>query len=141
MMKKEKFPSYMCVDVPQGAKKQAINVYRICKSGAIDRESFMNSYEEYCKRNDLDSLDLTDPGSYSLSCFEKKRDARRKLIFFTKKNPKAIASYGRTEPCCGPCQRTKERDAQKKDSHVDWWLYCDARPWEYFREVTFDEIK
>lgn len=135
------FPSYMKVEVPKGAKKQSIDVYRICKSGTVDQDSFMTTYEEYAQRDDLDSLDLTDPGSYSVSCYEKRKDARRKLMFFTKRHPKAIAAFGKTQPCCGPCQKTRERKPNRKDSHIDWWLYCDATPWMYFKEVTIDEQK
>ncbi len=135
------FPPYLGDKVPMEAKEQAIEVYRICKGGFVDKCSFLNTYEEYEQRGDLDRLDLTEPGAYSLSCYEKRRDARRKLMFFTKRNPKAIAACGTTEPRCGPCQRTRERIKTCKDSHVDWWLYCDATPWRYFKEVTLDEAK
>lgn len=135
------FPSYMTIDIPEGACEQSIEVYRICKTGAVEKESFLSSYEEYEQRNDLDSLDLNDPGSYSVSCYEKRRDARRKLMFFTKKEPRAIPAFGKTEPSCGPCQKTRERIKGKKDSHVDWWIYQNVAPWLYFKEVTFDDAK
>ena len=140
-MSNKVFPSYMTVDIPEGACEQTIDVYRICKTGTVEKGSFLSSYEEYEQRNDLDSLDLDDPGSYSVSGYEKRKDARRSLMFFTKKEPRAVPALGQTEPSCGPCQRTRERIKGKKGSHVDWWLYCDAKPWISFKEVTFDDVK
>lgn len=47
--------------------------------------------------------------------------------------PYTIA-IGRTEPRHGVVQRTKERK-KKSGSHVDWWLYKDARPYEEFKVI------
>ena len=35
----------------------------------------------------------------------------------------------------GLAQKTSERKEEKKDSHVDWWLFKDATPWIDFNEV------
>ena len=121
------------VCLPDGVREEELTVYRICKTGKVEPKSFLTSYEEYKNNGCLDMLDLCDVGSYSLSCFEKRRDARNKLIMFTKREPKAIASKGITSVTCGVIQRTKERK-KKKDSHVDWWLYENAKPWMYFEE-------
>lgn len=54
------------------------------------------------------------------------------------KVPYTIA-IGYTEPRHGVVQRTKERK-KVKSSHVDWWLYKDARPYEEFEIIdNFDE--
>lgn len=36
-----------------------------------------------------------------------------------------------TEPECGPCKKSEN----KNSSHVDWWIYKDSHPEEYFKEV------
>ena len=118
---------------PIEARAEEVEVYRICKTGEIDQASFLPSYIEYERNGCLDKLDLDDVGSYSLSCFSKIRDARNKLIFFTKREPKAIAAKGITSSDCGVIQRTRER-RKTRDSHIDWWLYENAKPWKYFKE-------
>ncbi|KHM51654.1 hypothetical protein NZ47_09295 [Anaerovibrio lipolyticus] len=133
------FPAYMknldIICPPVEAKKEKIEVYRICKTGKIEERSFLPTYIEYEEKGTLTFLDLNDVGAYSLSCYEKKRDARNKLIFFTKKTPKPIAAVGITSPDCGVVMRTKERK-RTRDSHVDWWLYENSTPWKYFREAN-----
>ena len=44
-------------------------------------------------------------------------------------------AIGETSPSCGKVQRTRERIKSRKDSHVDWWLYADDRPFEYFNMI------
>lgn len=130
------FPVFMKRHIqcpPNEARAEEVEVYRICKTGCIEQASFLPSYLEYEKNGCLDRLDLNDVGSYSLSCFAKARDARNKLIFFTKKEPRAIAAKGITSADCGVIQRTRERK-KTRDSHIDWWLYENAEPWKYFKE-------
>ena len=79
-------------------------------------------------------LNLEDVGSYGMSCFYKKKDAKNMLALFTKRNPRAIASKGITACECGPIQRTNERKKTSK-SHVDWWLYEGAKPHLFFEKV------
>ena len=48
-------------------------------------------------------------------------------------------AIGFTNPKHGLVQRTKERTG-KRTSHVDWWLYKDARPYEEFEIIAdFEE--
>lgn len=136
MLAKKVFPCYMQkIELPSEAREEELTVYRICKYGKIDEESFLSSYEEYEKHGRLADLDLKDVSSYSLSCWGKIRDARRSLAFFTKKEPRAIAARGITSVKCGIIQRTKERKGRNAKSHIDWWLYQGAKPYEYFQEV------
>ena len=77
-----------------------------------------------------------DPaGQYSLSSFEKPRDVKRYVgVMSDMKVPYQIA-IGETNPIHGVVQRTKER-TKKRTSHVDWWLYKDARPYEEFSLIA-----
>ncbi len=134
------FPQYMrTVALPDGAKEENADAYRICKTGKVEEDSFLTTYAEYQRQNNLDALDLSDVGSFGISCWEKKRDAKRSLTFFTKKHPIAIASKGITNVDSGVIQRTKERNGKNAKSHIDWWIYQDATPHIYFEEVSFDD--
>ena len=133
------FPEYFDrFKLPEGAREESIKVYRACRSGRCDKDSFMPSFEESgFVMNPLD--DPTDPGKYSLSTYEKPTHVKRyaKLIS-DMKVPYTIA-IGFTDPRHGICQRTRERK-KTKTSHVDWWLYKDARPYEEFEIIDdFDK--
>ena len=65
--------------------------------------------------------------------------AKELRIFFRGHQPCAILAKGVTDPVCGMCQKTKERTGTKS-SHVDWWLYADARPHIYFEEVQTEVV-
>lgn len=132
---KKKFPVGFPVDkLPPEAREENIEVYRICRTGAVEEKSFLPTY--------LDELSMTKENEgedkpidfYSLSTYEKPRDARNCLKFFRGKQPNAIAAKGVTSPTCGVVQRTKERIDTKK-SHVDWWLYDGAKPHIFFEAV------
>lgn len=128
--------------IPEGAKEENIEVYRLCLNGVIDREAFIGTYETiFIKKTNKNKdvpKDSTNPSHYSTSCFEKKKDARRKLICFTKYFPKVIMAKGITAKECGPCQRTKDRE-KINTSHIDWWIYENSHPEKYFLEVDNDE--
>lgn len=140
-MKKEKaqklFPLYMRhISLPDGAASEEAEVFRICKTGKVEKDSFLPTYEEYKMDDRIEELDLSNPGSYSLSVWEKKRDARRMHTFFSKKIPAVIVAKGITATECGMIQRTREREGKNKKSHIDWWLYEDSEPHKYFEEVN-----
>lgn len=130
-----KFPVGFPVDkLPLEAKEQSIEVYRICRTGVVEEKSFLPTYMDelsMTKENDGEDKDI---GFYSMSTYEKPRDAKKRLKFFRGKQPNAIAAKGVTNPRCGVIQRTKERTGQK-DSHVDWWLYEGATPHIFFEAV------
>lgn len=137
----KKFPiGFPKEKLPEGAKEESIEVYRICRTGAVEEKSFLPTYLDELsntKENDGEDKEI---GSYSLSTYEKTRDARQRLKFFRGKQPNAIAAKGVTDPDCGVVQRTKERTGTKS-SHVDWWLYEGAEPHKYFYEVDLDAAK
>lgn len=130
------FPVYMKdIQLPEGAKEEEIEVYRVCLTGKVEPDSFLNSYED--AKLKIRDLDLNEVGSYSLSCYEDIKDIRKMLKFFTKRTPGVpVVAQGLTESCCGVVQRTIERIKLKSGkSHIDWWLYEDAKPHNYFKEV------
>ena len=137
-----KFPVGFPVEkLPEGIKEAAIEVYRICRSGRVEERSFLPTYlDEVSKTKENEDIGEREIGYYSLSTYEKKRDAKNKLKFFRGRQPEAIASKGRTDCSCGVIQRTKERKACR-DSHVDWWIYDGAQPHKFFCEVQLDDGK
>lgn len=132
------FPSFIRKEIiPTEAREQNIEVYRVCKWGKIESKAFLSTYEEremkLCPYRDLD---LSDPSTYSTSCYEKKKDIKRYFKLMSKKHePLSILTKGLTKDCCGVSQRTSERIPTQKDSHVDWWLYINSKPEEHFEEV------
>lgn len=103
------FPDYyQRFILPEGARKESIKVYRACRSGKCDKNSFLPSFEE--NGGILNPLvDLTDPGQYSLSTYEKPTDVKRFAgVISDMKVPYQIA-IGVTNPRHGLVQRTKER--------------------------------
>ena len=128
----KKFPSYFDnFTLPEGAKEQKISVFRACKTQKVEKESFLPTYEEN-NFNHCEGNDSSDPGSYSLSTYEKPKDVKRFAATNRNFNPPFKIAMGFTEPVCGLCQRTKDRKPKHKSSHVDWWLYENATPHDYF---------
>lgn len=129
------FPDYFQrFQLPDGAREECIKVYRACRSGKCDKNSFLPSFEE--KGYVWNPLaDVTDPGQYSLSTYEKPTDVKRFAgVMSDMKVPYQIA-IGETSPRHGLVQRTRER-TKKRTSHVDWWLYKDALPYEEFEMIV-----
>lgn len=133
------FPDYFQrFKLPEGAHEELIRVYRACRSGKCDKDSFLPSFEESGYINNP-LIDVTDPGQYSLSTFEKPKDVKRFAgVMSDMKVPYKIA-VGETNPRHGLVQRTRER-TKKRTSHVDWWLYKNAVPYEEFEMIAdFEE--
>ena len=123
--------------MPECAKEEEITVYRACKTGKCDCISFTPSYKE---RNLDEESDLSNPGLYSLSTYEKPMHVKRFAKLTSEYNKPYTIAIGRTEPSCGEVQRTRERVVSKKNtSHVDWWLYENAKPHKYFDMI--DDIE
>ena len=76
------FPDYFDrFEMPAGAREENIKVYRACRSGKCDRDSFLPSFEE--NGFTLNPLaDPTDPGQYSLSTFESHAEIHPFLFVF-----------------------------------------------------------
>ena len=137
---RRKFPSAFPDGVPpKGAKPESVPVYRICRTGKVESASFLPTYLDPAVSQTKENVGLPhDCDYYSLSTYEKRRDANNKLKFFKKRNPPAILAKGTTDPSCGVSQRTKERTGTKS-SHVDWWLYDKAQPHTFFQPIEEKE--
>lgn len=137
-----KFPLYFeNFEIPMWAKEQELEVFRACPTGKIEKESFLNSYEENNFKVEL-GFESDNPQVYSLSSYLKFRDIKRFATMNSQYDVPFIIAKGITSPDCGPCletQKWKKALGQRyKGSHVDWWLYDNAEPWIYFRE--FEEV-
>lgn len=126
--------------LPKGAKRENKSVYRVIKYGMLNRQSFISTYEEM-KRGLIPRkkrLNLQDPGIYSTSCNIDYSEAEYALNMFMRHYPHPFIAKGMTEETCGPCQLTSERE-NRVDTHVDWWIYDDAEPQNYFSEAVENE--
>lgn len=134
------FPDYFKrFELPEGAGEELIQVYRACRSGKCDRESFLPSFEEKGCNVSLLS-DPTDPSEYSLSTYEKPKDIKRFASMTSDMKVPYQIALGETNPKYGLVQRTKKRKPECKSSHVDWWLYKDAAPYKEFKIIeNFEE--
>ncbi|NBI66427.1 hypothetical protein D1646_06290 [Pseudoflavonifractor sp. 60] len=137
---KKKFPVDFPVDLlPEEASEEHIVVYRICRTGKVEPASFLPTYRDELAHTKENEGEM-DIGLFSLSTYEKPRDARQKLKFFRGFQPEAIAARGVTVSCCGLVQRTRARTGTK-NSHVDWWLYEGAQPHEYFHKIKPEDLR
>lgn len=133
------FPKYFeLFTLPEGAHEEKIKVYRACRTGKCDRQSFLPTYEQqgfsYTDRDDPE-----DPGVYSLSTFEKPNHVKNFAAMTSEFHVPYKIAIGDTDPRYGLVQRTKERKP-KSASHVDWWLYENATPEEAFEIISdFEE--
>lgn len=131
------FPENFESDIlPKKAKKENKSVYRIIKYGTINRDSFISTFEEI-ERGLIPPkkrINKNDPGIYSTSCNIEYSDAEYVLsIFMRKHHPQAFIARGVTEGTCGPSQLTSEREENREDTHVDWWVYEESKPHIYFK--------
>lgn len=143
MMKKypECFPQNFETDIlPDGAKNENKSVYRVIKSGIIDRDGFIGTYEEIQRGliPPKKRMNLKNPSLYSTSCNIKYSEAKYALSVFMRHHPRALIARGETEGTCGPSQLTSERE-ERNDTHVDWWVYEESEPQGYFKEANDDE--
>ena len=134
------FPNYFRNFImPEGAHPESIMVYRACRSGKCDRASFLTTFEQHGFKYMKDD-DPSDPGVYSLSTFEKPNHIKRWADLTSDMNIPYKIAIGCTNPKYGIIQRTKERKGRKARSHVDWWLYENARPETEFELISdFEE--
>lgn len=128
------FPDYFeRFILPAGAREERIKVYRACRSGKCDKDSFLPSFEQ----NGFTIppfADPADPGQYSLSTYEKPTDVKRFADLISDLNIPYKIAIGMTEPKHGLVQRTRER-TKKRGSYVDWWLYKEAVPYNEFELI------
>lgn len=141
----KKFPddypdNLMELIIEDGAKEQLLNVYRVCNNGIINRDAFNSSFTDNKNKTiegegivNRDASLSDDLGVYSTSCFENSKEIERVLRMMQKHYPEPIIAQGVTDPSCGLSMRTKDSiSRKKKGSHVDWWIYENTNPQDYF---------
>lgn len=120
---------------PEMAYNEEIEVYRACKTNKLEKESFLPTYEENGYRF-IEEKDEYDPSTFSLSVYEKPRDVKRFAITNSDIRPPYKIAKGITLFIYGKLLRTKEyKKNYRKSSHIDWWLYKDAKPYESFELI------
>lgn len=136
------FPENFEKDIlPFNAHYEDKNVYRIMKKGYIDRDGFISTFEEIKRgmippKNKLNDLD--NPSLYGTSCEEDLSRLSYVLKILSGHHPAAIIAKGTIHSSCGPWQITSERTGGSS-THVDWWVYDDSLPQEYFMEIEDNE--
>lgn len=145
MKKMKKFPACFPDDfeatiLPAGAKEENKSVYRVMKFGSINRTGFIGTYEEMQRGliPKKKKINLNDPGIYSTSCNIEYSEAEFALNVFMRHYPNPFIVKGETIGTCGPCQLTSDRE-ERNDTHVDWWVYENTDPQNYFKKVDNDE--
>ena len=117
-------------------------MYRACATGRVDKESFLNSYEENGYKISING-DVTDPQEYSLSTYLKFKDVKRFMKMDSRYGVPFVIAKGITKPMHGICLETKEwkknLGIKYKGSHVDWWLYADAEPHKEFEVIENED--
>lgn len=124
--------------LPQEAKMQDIaTAYRVCRNGMVDSNAFLPSYLDVHNKE----TDITNPSTFSTSCFESFKEAKKRLAFFGSKNPQAILAKGSISAESGYTLRRKDKLPKPKNnkSHIDWWIFEGEEPWTYFKEVSTDD--
>lgn len=139
----KKFPSYFVnFEIPEWAREQELEVFRACATGKIEKESFLNTYEEN-GFSVSQGKEIDDPQEYSLSSYRKFKDVKRFMTMDSRFGVPFKIAKGKTNPMHGICLETKEwkkkLGVKYKGSHVDWWLYENAEPWIEFEEVIGNE--
>lgn len=133
---KKKFPTYFPINkLPKEAKEEEIEVFRACKYGFCD-DSFLTTYEE-CRIYKFKPKGYNEEyiGTYSMSCYEDIKDLN-KMLRVSKIHSKynnLVLSKGKTNIECGIILRAN--DVKKSGSHVDFWIYENAKPIKYFEVI------
>lgn len=135
------FPNYFKnFQLPSEAREQEIVVYRACRSHKLDKESFMNTYEENGFKISVGKQE-DDPQEYCMSTCFRLKDIRRFVVIDSKFQPPLSLAKGKTSGRNGVSCITKEWKPSTKSSHVDYWLYENATPWEDFEMVDYENEK
>ena len=136
---KKAFPEYFKnFTIPETAQEQEIEVYRACPTRKIERESFLNTYEENGFKVPKD-MRTDDPQAYCLSTCRKLKDIKRFVIANSKYQPPFALAKGHTTKVDGRSCETKSWKKNSRGSHVDWWLYKGAEPWLAFEVTTYEQ--
>ena len=133
----ESYPSDLYDRIIQdGAANNTFDrVYRVASYGIVNRDAFLSTFEEFTlPKTDLANRDVYlaslqqnyDIGDYSVSFYEKQKDAIRILKLKKRYYDGPALISGMILPEHGLSIRTREsadKNRRRKDSHVDLWKY------------------
>lgn len=134
------FPDDFVSDIlPSDAAFEARVGYRVAKYGLECPVSYFSTFEERIIDGRPLEVPSRDAEMYSTSLFDAP-DYPRYILSLTMRDdrrPRACLVRGHTAPECGPSKVGKEKRSKSKAyRHISWWIYEDARPWEYFEEES-----
>lgn len=140
------FPDNFAEEIlPKEATEEAHLGYRVAKYGLDVPASFVSTYEERIIEGK--PVGRLKANLFSTSLFDSPEYIKHILSITMQDDehpkPKACIVKGFTDPSCGPSlvgeyKPRKTRNGPVYCRHIDWWIYEDARPWEYFEKVGDD---
>lgn len=128
-------------DLPTCAKDvERLSVYRLCLNGVIDSDAFECTYVSKQKNNlTIRDEELSNPTTFSTSCFSLLKDIKKKQALFTKNHPSVVVAVGDILEGFGRSCFDKELKPKTKSSHINWWIYSEAEPHNCFKEFNDEE--
>jgi len=110
----------------EGGEFASPHVYRVAPYGYNHPDSYLSTILNDKLRKVNKNRNPYDLSTYSTSCCMTKEAAENLKGIHFRKVPGCEIAEGDILPSFGPCR------INKKTEHVDWWLFKDATPWEYF---------
>ncbi len=146
------FPDYFTQDIineiiENGGQEHSYHVYRVDKYGNMDKTAFYNYYDEVVSglktvRNKEKKLKNYQKsiGALSVSC----QQSYDQIIYYysvtlRNKHPHKRVLEGDINPEDGLSRITAEWEKSATKGHIDWWLYKNADPSAYFKEVQIPD--
>ena len=136
------FPSDFAKEIlPQNLPDLQLEVFRVCTTGTICKETFLSTYESVLlgiipKRRNWEK-ELKKPITYSVSFGDSLKDMLDTLKCLTDYHPAAFVIQGIATSELGPLQKTVDREPGiRNKSHIDWWLYKASEPSPRFIAVA-----
>lgn len=111
---------------PEDSKPQTLKVYRACKNRAdeLTKEDFLPSDEEGNLKQEPNK-----PAHFSVSFFGDKKAIKKIVLKYASQRGKHLV-YGTIKSRYGFARQSKN------SSHIDLWMYQDAKPWLDFLSET-----
>lgn len=110
----------------EGGDYLTIYAYRVAPYGYDSADSYLSTIFNDKKRGVKRNLDRNNITIYSTSfCSTKEAAISLKGSCF-RREPKAEIAEGEIKPELGPSR------IDDNSTHINWWLFKNARPWEYF---------
>ena len=134
-----------------GAERKFDTVYRISKTGEINRDAFLSTFQEKMREESetqnrdeqmaTEEQEEIDIGRFSTSCFQIKRKAINILKLKAKHGNFPCLLKGTIFPDSGLSMLTASSNSGRRatKSHIDWWIYEGKDPSNCFDIDSEDE--